>query len=78
MERMGDNLMRAFQKVVASKMDGNWDRCIEQILGDYRRPTGIDGKSAFENYSESNSGFRSSHHTTDPSQSAVSSYMDSR
>ncbi len=39
---------RAVQKVAPCKMDQDWDTCLGQILGGYRRRPGTDGKFRFE------------------------------
>ena len=47
-ETMVGTLKRAIQKVVVGNNDRNWDDCLGEILGGYRRRPGTDGKSPFE------------------------------
>ena len=47
-ERMVGTLKRAIQKVVVSNNDRNWEDCLGEILGGYRRRPGLDLKSPFE------------------------------
>ena len=41
-------LNRAVQKALVSNKDRDWDVCLGEILGGYRRRPGTDGKSPFE------------------------------
>ena len=47
-ERMVGTLKRAVQKALVSNKDRDWDQCLREILGGYRRLPGTDGKSPFE------------------------------
>ena len=41
-------MKRAVQKVMVNNRDREWDGCLGEIPGRYRRRPGIDGKSPFE------------------------------
>ena len=47
-ERMARTLKRAVHKVLLSSKDLDWDDCLREILGGYRRRAGTDRKSPFE------------------------------
>ena len=47
-EGMVGTLKRAVLKVLVSCKDRDWDECVGEILGGYRRRPGTDGKSPFE------------------------------
>ena len=48
LERMVGTLKRAKHKVMASNSDRNWDDGPGEILEEYRRRPGTDGKSSFQ------------------------------
>ena len=47
-QKMVGTLKLATRKVVVSDRNREWDECLGEILGCYRRRPGIDGKSPFE------------------------------